>query len=176
MQCEAGTWSTTAIRIGVRSTISGPGSGMRLFTRAALLLAACWLHAAELPYYSVTSPDAGAWPKILSSIGFERRPDGQARVVVVRGAAVEAGDWGRRVEGGVILSLEGESPLAESFGFRRNPRSVRVNSVIDMHCPELPIVWEKGVYLPVFTVPPEAKIFAQERWSGAPLLAGFQIG
>jgi hypothetical protein len=113
---------------------------------------------------------------MLSSIGFKRGPEGQARVVVVGGAVAETGDWARRVEGGVILSLEGESPSAESFGFRRNPRFVRVNSVIDIHCPELPIVWEKGVYLPVFTVPPEAKIFARERWSGAPLLAGFRMG
>jgi hypothetical protein len=132
--------------------------------------------AADLPYYSVTSSDGGAWPKILSSIGFERRPEDVARMVVVRGGSAEAGDWAKRVEGGVILSLEGESALADSFGFRRSAKSVRVNSVIDIHGPELPIIWEKSADLAVFTVPEGALVFARERWSGAPLLAGLRSG
>ena len=149
---------------------------MRLCIRAALLLAACVVQAADLPYYSVTSPDGGAWPKILSSIGFERRPEDVARVVVVRGGTAEVGDWAKRVEGGVILSLEGESALAVSFGFRHGTKSVRVNSISDIHDPELPIIWEKGADVPVFTVPAGARVFARERWSGAPMLAGFQRG
>ena len=139
-------------------------------------MAASLAHGAELPNYSVTGSDAGAWPKILSSIGFERRAEAQARVVVVRGATAEAGDWAKRVEAGVILSLEGDSPLAESFGFGRGPKLVRVSSVRDLHSPELSIIWEKSADLPVFTVPSGARIFTRERWSGAPLLAGFRSG
>jgi len=149
---------------------------MLSYIRAGLLLAACVAQAADLPYYSVASADAGAWPKILGSIGFERRGEDQARVVVVRAGAAEAGDWAKRVEAGVILSLEGSSTLAESFGFHRGGNSVRVSSIIDVHGPELPIVWEKGVELAVFTVPPQARVFARDRWSGAPLLAGFRSG
>jgi hypothetical protein len=134
------------------------------------------VHAADLPYYSVSPAEGGAWPKILASIGFEPRPEAAARVVVVRGGVAEAGDWARRVEGGVILSLEGESALAESFGFRRSGKAVRVTSVVDTHGPELPIIWEKGVELPVFTAPAGARVFARERWTGAPLLAGFRSG
>ena len=143
---------------------------------AALLLAAFAGRAADLPYYSVTSADGGAWPKILESIGLERRATNVARVVVVRGGTAEAGDWARRVDGGVILGLEGESALAESFGFRRSGKTARVNSVTDVHGPELAIIWEKGADLPVFTVPAGARVFARERWTGAPLLAGFQSG
>ena len=143
---------------------------------ADLARAAGLAQAADLPYYSVTSSDGGAWPMILSSIGFERRPENVARVVVVRGGAAEPGDWAKRVEGGVILSLEGESALAESFGFHRGGKSVRVSSVIDTHGPELAIIWEKAAELPVFTVPEGARVFARERWTGAPLLAGFRSG
>ena len=149
---------------------------MRLCIRTAVLLAACGAQAAELPYYSVTPGDGGGWPKILSSIGFERRGQDVARVVVVRGGGAEAGDWAKRVEGGVILGLEGESALADSFGFRRSGKTVRVNSVIDVHGPELAIIWEKGADLPVFTVPEGARVFARERWTGAPLLAGLRSG
>lgn len=149
---------------------------MRLCASAGLLLAGWVVQGADLPYYSVTSPDGGAWPKILSSIGFEQRPVDVARVVVVRGGEAEAGDWARRVEGGTILSLEGDSALAESFGFQRSAKSVRVSSVIDVHSPELPIIWEKSVAVPVFAAPAGARVFARERWTGAPLLAGFRRG
>ncbi len=149
---------------------------MRSYIRVAILLGSCLLRAADLPYYSVTSPDAGAWPKILSSIGFEQRPEGQARVVVVRGSSAEPGDWAKRVREGVIVIVEGQSPLAESFGFRPTPRLARVNSVIDIHSPDVSIIWEKSGNLPVFAVPSQAKVFSRERWSGAPLLAGFRMG
>ena len=149
---------------------------MRSYIRAALLLAAGILRGADLPYYSVTSPDAGAWPKILSAIGLERRAESQARVVVVRGDSAEPGDWAKRVWAGVIVILEGRSPLAESFGFRSTPRMARVNSVVDVHSPEVSIIWEKSADLAVFAISSEAEVFARERWSGSPLVAGFRRG
>ncbi len=75
-----------------------------------------------------------------------------------------------------ILILEGESSLAEMFGFRRGTGNVSVNSLTDVHRPKFPIVWEKGLELPVFTLPEGARIFARERWSGAPMTAGFHRG
>ena len=45
-----------------------------------------------------------------------------------------------------------------------------------MHLPKLRIVWEKGLELPRFEMPNEAKVFAKDRWTGAPLLAGFRRG
>ena len=40
--------------------------------------------AAELPYFSVLSDDAGAWPDILASIGLQRQPAGVSHVFVAR--------------------------------------------------------------------------------------------
>ncbi len=45
-----------------------------------------------------------------------------------------------------------------------------------MHAPKLRIVWEKPLELPVFEMPKEARVFARERWLGAPLMAGFRRG
>jgi hypothetical protein len=148
---------------------------MRLF---AVALAAVSLHAANLPYFSVLSDDPGAWPEILSSVGFEKRPAGISRVFVARPGAAASAEWPARVERGSILILEGESSLAELFGFRRNQKEdpIKVQSLTDIHRPTLPIIWEKGLELPVFEVPQTAQVFARERWTGHPMAAGFKRG
>ena len=140
------------------------------------LLCAGSLHAAALPYFSVLSDDAGSWPEILSSIGLERQPASQAHVFVARAGAPASAEWTARVEHGAILILEGESSLAEMFGFKRTKDSVRVASLADVHNPKLPIVWEKSLELPVFTVPDGAQVFARERWNNVPLSAGARRG
>ncbi len=132
---------------------------------------------APLPYFAVLSEDAGAWPAVLSSIGLERQPVALARVFVARPGAPAASEWRARLESGAILILEGESPLAESFGFRRTAKPpVRVVSLTDIHRPALPIIWERGLELPVFSVPQGAQVFTSERHSGAPLCAGIRHG
>src|ERR1035438_7104299 len=122
-----------------------------------LFLLASVVRAADLPYFSVLSDDAGAWPDILSSIGLQRQPAGVSRVFVARSGAAASVEWPARVERGAILILEGESSLADLFGFRRSRRDpVRVQSLTDVHRPTLPIVWEQGLELPVFDMPPGA--------------------
>src|SRR5207237_1238650 len=101
---------------------------------------------------------------------------GVSRIFVARTGAAASPEWPARIEKGSILILEGESSLAETFGFRRTKENVRVNSLIDTHRPTLPIVWEKGLELPVFQIPESATTFARERWTNAPLSAGFRRG
>ena len=141
------------------------------------LLLALPLAAAD-PYFSVLSDDPGAWPAILSSIGLLPQPAALARVFVARSGAPASPEWSARVEHGAILILEGESSLADSFGFHRDPAHdpVRVHSLTDRHRPDLPIIWEKGLELPFFDLPASAQVFARERGSGAPLSAGFRRG
>ena len=148
---------------------------MRLL--ASLLVFTCLGGAAELPYFSVLSEDAGAWPEILASIGLQRQPAGVSRIFVARTGASASVEWPARVERGAILILESESPLADLFGFRRARKDpVRVQSLSDVHRPTLPIVWEKGLELPVFDIPDGAQVFARERWSGTPMAAGVKRG
>jgi hypothetical protein len=146
--------------------------------RCVLLLPVLALSAAAaLPYFAVLSEDAGAWPDILSSIGLQRQPAGVSRIFVARTGAAASVEWPARIDRGAILILEGESSLADLFGFRRSRKDpVRVQSLADVHRPTLPIVWEQGLELPVFDMPPGAVVFATERWTGAPLSAGLKRG
>jgi len=147
---------------------------MRLLVSVALCAAT--LRSGELPYFSVLSEDPGAWPDILSSIGLQPKPAGLAHVFVARSGAPASVEWNARVDKGAILILEGESSLAEMFGFRRGPENVRVASLTDVHNPKLAIVWEQGLELPVFALQEGARVFARERWSGAPMTAGRRLG
>jgi hypothetical protein len=148
---------------------------MRLLVSALLFVALA--AAGSLPYFCVLNEDAGAWPEILSSIGLRKQPAGVAHVFVARSGAAASVEWAARVDRGAILILEGESPLADLFGFRRSGRDpVRVQSLIDSHRPTLPMVWEKGLELPAFDLPEGAQVFTKERWSGAPMMAGVKRG
>ena len=121
------------------------GGHLSSLVSRCFLLFACAAGAAGLPYFSVLSEDAGAWPDILSSIGLQRQPAGLSRIFVARTGAAASVEWPARVERGAILILEGESSLADLFGFRRARKDpVRVQSLTDVHRPTLPIVWEKG--------------------------------
>src|SRR5579884_3053364 len=132
--------------------------------------------AADLPYFAVLSADPGAWPEILSAIGLQARPLALAHVCVARTGSPASLEWNARVDKGAILVLEGESSLAEMFGFRRTSENVRAGSATDVHQPKLQIVWEQALELPVFELPEGARVFTRERWSGAPLVSGFKRG
>ena len=74
---------------------------MRSLISLAFVLAGCPLvpaHAADLPYFSVLSDDAGAWPEILASVGLQRQPAGLARIFVARSGAPASLEWHGRVE------------------------------------------------------------------------------
>jgi len=150
---------------------------MRLCTSFLLLaVTAAAQSPGPMPYFSVLSEDAGAWPEILQSIGLQRQPAGLARIFVARTGAAASPEWPARVEKGAVLILEGESSLADAFGFRRTKENVRVSSLTDIHRPTLPIIWEKGLELPVFQIPEAATVFARERWTKAPMSAGLRRG
>jgi hypothetical protein len=127
-------------------------------------------------HFSVIGPEPGAWPQILSSVGFVRQDSDLAKVFVLRAATPASKQWAERVERGAFVILEGESPVAESFGFRGGRERVRIGSVIDARRAKLPIIWQKTLETPRFTVPATARIFATERWTGAPVLAGYRQG
>jgi hypothetical protein len=81
-----------------------------------------------------------------------------------------------RVEQGAVLILEGESSAAELFGFRASKDRVVVSSVIDLRRPKLPIIWQNALELARFEIPKQARLFGRERWTGAPLMAGYRSG
>jgi hypothetical protein len=133
--------------------------------------------AAPLYHYHVASDEAGPWPAILSSIGLVSGGPGASGVIVVRSAAGDtAPQWMERAAQGAVVVLEGDSELAAALGFKPGARRVAVRSVVDARAPKMSIVWEKTLELPVWTLPKDAVVFARERWSGAPLVAGVRQG
>jgi hypothetical protein len=127
-------------------------------------------------WFSVVGEDAGGWPAILSSLGLQpQTAGGEAGVIVVRQGARGAGVLAR-ADAGAFIIVEGQSEAAEAAGFRPCETRVRVESVEDLRRPQLRIVWERALELPVFALPPGARVFARERWQKAPLLAGVRRG
>jgi hypothetical protein len=144
-----------------------------------LLLAACLaLRAAGPPAFQVVGAEPGPWADIFGAVGFRSGVASQKTgIFVLRGAEGTAGaDWAARVSSGAYLILEGDSEAGRWFGFRPTAQRVRAVGVEDLRYPRLDIVWERPAEVPVFVLPGEALVFARERWSGAPLVAGFRRG
>jgi hypothetical protein len=146
--------------------------------RAGLFLVASAACAAPTLSFSIEGGGPSGWQEALSSIGLARRAgEGPAQVIVVRaGARGEAQPWLDRAAQGAFLILEGQSAVAQSAGFQAGDKQVRVASLTDVHQPRTQILWEQPLDLPVYRTPPEARVFTQERWTGAPLAAGFRHG
>ncbi|MGA2712699.1 MAG: hypothetical protein ABSG41_06300 [Bryobacteraceae bacterium] len=126
--------------------------------------------------FAVLGSQAGSWPSILSSAGHFPAPASSAEIFVAPQGAPASADWKSKVEKGVALILEGPSPLAASFGYRAQPETISVVHPVDIHNPALPIIWEKAIELPRYEVPASARVFARDRWTSAPLIAGEQVG
>ena len=126
--------------------------------------------------FAVLGPQEGSWPSILSSAGHFSAPASSAEIFVASPGSPITVDWKSKVEKGAALILEGASPLAASFGYRARPETVSVVHVVDIHNPTLPIIWEKAIDLPRYDVPAGARVFAKDRWTSTPLIAGERIG
>jgi len=126
--------------------------------------------------YAVLNREPGPWPEILSSIGLLQTPVPEASVFVARPGTLAAPEWPRRLNAGAFLILEGDSPLARSFGFHQLDHITRLASVIDIHQPRIPLIFEHPLELTEPSVPVEAQVFARERWTNVPVIAGFRRG
>ncbi len=146
---------------------------MHSVARLLLLVSAAGVLPAASFSFQIAGGERGAWPEALASIGLIERPQAADVVVVPAGGT---GDYRARVDQGTILILEGYSPVAVSFGFRPTAKQVSVRSIMDARSPELGIVWEEAVPVARFELPPQATIFAREKWEKAPVLAGFRQG
>ncbi|MEJ7605657.1 MAG: hypothetical protein WKF37_05190 [Bryobacteraceae bacterium] len=110
--------------------------------------------------------DPGSWPRIFGSVGLTVNQVNNMPPAVLAS----------QVENGALVVLEGASEYAEAFAIKAGANRVPVRSIIDDHDSKLPIIWQKQIDLPVFTLPPGSSIFARERWTRAPVMAGFRKG
>lgn len=125
--------------------------------------------------FELAGSAGGAWKEALASLGLSEARGGNADLLVVAAGAPSA-DYRARAENGAIVIVEGDSPVAASFGIRPSDKRVVLRSIVDARAPKLGIVWEEAVTIPRFTLPEQAKVFAKEKWEGAPVLAGWKQG
>src|SRR5262245_20675817 len=102
---------------------------MRLLVN--LLLASAALAQGPALHFCVIGPEPGSWPTILSSVGFVQQNSDLAKVFVLRAATPASPQWAERIEHGAYVILEGESPAAESLGFRGGRERVQAGSIVD---------------------------------------------
>jgi hypothetical protein len=127
--------------------------------------------------YHIAADDPAPWPQILSSIGLTKAAGGPADLFVVRNAAPGSiSQWMKRIEQGSIVVIEGESELADALGIKPTKKHVMARSIVDHRAPRLSIVWETALEIPVFDIPKDATVFANERWDGAPVMVAVHRG
>lgn len=148
-----------------------------LITPFLLLLVSACGAAADRTGFSAVGTAGDGWAQILRSMGLVETAPAQARVIVVAAqAAGTPADWLGKMEEGAVVVLEGDSPLARELGFEAGKRKIHVRRIRDARAPDLRIQWKEGTECQVFRVPSAARVFATERRSGAPLMAGIVRG
>lgn len=146
---------------------------MRLRSSLLLLVAA---ECASGGTFFVPSAPAGSWSVILSSAGHFPGTAANADIFVASPGTSQSPEWKARLDRGAAVILEGSSPLAASLGFRADAEILSIVHPIDVHNPKLTIVWSQPVQIPRYQIPADAEVFAKDRWSGAPLVAGLHAG
>jgi len=114
---------------------------------------------------------------ILSSAGHApAEGDGAADIYVAPLNAPASPDWRAKAMNGAAVILEGSSPLASEFGFQPGSSTVSCIHIVDEHNAALPVIWRSAADIPRYEVPLNARVFAKERWTGAPVIAGYRLG
>ncbi len=156
---------------------SAPGFGMHSPGKVCVaLFAFTFSSMCQGGVFTVIGGQLNAWPSILSSVGHIPGSSANADIFVVPPGTAASADWKNRVEAGATLLLEGSSPLAAAFGFRPLSQTVSVVHLIDTHNPTLPVIWAQPTELPRYEIPVAARVFAKDRWTDAPLMAGMRLG
>ena len=107
----------------------------------------------------VAGDSLASWAKVFGSVGMTAT------------AAPSGSSLQKLATAGALVVVEGET-----LGVKASAKRIVVRSVVDEHQPKLPVIWEAGLEVPVFTLPAAAHVYARERWSGAPLCAGWREG
>jgi hypothetical protein len=131
---------------------------------ALLLVSAAALEASVT--FSIEGADPAPWSRIFTSVGMEAASPGDAQVVVSTDV-----DWDK-IKPGVIVVLVGAGPAAARAGIARKGAPVAVRRIIDVHAPDAEIVWAQAQVVPAVTLDSDYRVFARDRWSGTPVMAG----
>ncbi len=129
--------------------------------------------AAKATTFEVRGAEAKPWAAILGSIGITEKRGREPDIIVVGpGANADSAFLARDH----ILIVEGASAAAAQLGIEATSEQVMVRQICDIHAPEMQTLWERPMKLSKVQLPPEFTVFAKEKWTGAPVLAGRRSG
>jgi hypothetical protein len=137
----------------------------------SLLLAAGWLGA---QHYEAPKGEIG-WKRVLEAHGLIPAQKGLPQVLV-SGSEADAGLLEARAADGAVVILRGHSAAAVRLGVELTAGKTEVRQTRDLTRSELPLVWEKAEVIAVAKLSAEWTVYAKERWTGAPVLAGRKLG
>lgn len=127
---------------------------------------------------SFEAPEAETgWRRLLRAYGLTAATQALPEVLVLDGQTkLDANLYAARVEDGLVLILRGHSGVAKHFGVEAGSGAVVVQQIRDVTRPELPLVWEKEEKLLETKLNAAWTVYASERWTKAPVLAGRKLG
>ncbi len=128
----------------------------------------CTLPASAVTF-QVDGANPVAWTKILGSVGIERATADPNILVEGQDATAE---FAGLATSGHILILEGDSAAARSLGIVPQKDRVTVRQIVDTHGPQMQIIWQQPAEIAKSQVPAGFTVYAKERWTSAPVLAG----
>ena len=130
----------------------------------------------SVPGFFVAAQKRDPWPDMLRSFGLQEQTEKDASVFVLPHDGDITTDILAKVRSGSVLILEGDGPIAQKLGIAAGTGHLSVRKVIDVRKPKLPILWEKAVDIPRFTVPAEARVLMWDRSRRTPLMAVLKHG
>lgn len=110
--------------------------------------------------------EVGPWKDIFSSVG----------LTLGEASDLPPSALSARADAGSIVIVQGHSEFAAAFGIHPGAKRVTTRHITDARDPKLPVIWQRSLDLPEVSLPPDAVIFAQEHWTGMPVLAGLRRG
>ncbi len=146
-----------------------------MFSRGAIYSGLCvgaLCSTAHGATFAVQAADPRPWERIFGAVGMTA-VKASAATVIVAGANSPYDLSG--LKPGQILIIEGAGPLAAQAGITLGDE-LAIRQIRDEHSPQTEIVWEHADSARRVTAANGMEVFARERWSGTPVIAGKRQG
>jgi hypothetical protein len=136
------------------------------FLWSVLLLAL----GAQSATFTAHNVDPAPWTRILGSLSITPSKQDASGSIVVSGP--DDSNLVQELAPRHIVIVEGTGKAAHDLGFTVSGNTLPVRHICDVHAPKLEILWEQAIEVPVVQPPADFRVFASEKWTGAPVLAG----
>jgi hypothetical protein len=119
--------------------------------------------------FRIDHADATGWTRILGAIGIGASKSQNAEILIA--GPESAVDLAAASERQLVV-IEGLGRAAEGLGISQKPNHISIRQISDVRAPGMQIFWQPALDVPEAVLPPGFEVFAKEKWTGAPVLAG----